>query len=150
MLLRSDKIVGDTAWYWLNYVPHIVGYVSGVRFVCLKRDKESTIESFKKRPIDSKPRPNENMQLVYRGYKGHAFPRYKDVTPDESISLYYDEYYDIAENLEKHYSEWFRIFTIDALNTEEGQKEILDFAGFENHNYCVGKKLNASPNGGKD
>ena len=144
ILLNDEQVVGDVGWYWLNYIPFIVGYMQNVKIVCLQRDRDDTINSFRKRrssgPILFGP-DSEN---------DPGFPSYDNTTADESVGLYYDEYYTQSENLEKLYPKWFRIFSIENLNTEEGQKEILDFAGFKNHRYKVGVKLNKNPIGGKD
>ena len=147
LLLNYEETVGDVGWYWLNYVPFIVGYIPNVRFVCLQRDRDETIDSYRRR------RDNQIAMFGPDGANSPMFPMYQqydNIPPDEKLALYYDEYYAQAESHEKFYPNNFRIFSIENLNTEEGQKEILDFAGFKNHRYKVGVKLNANPNGGKD
>ena len=144
ILLNEEQIVGDVGWYWLNYIPFIVGYMHNVRFVCLQRDRNDTIDSYKRRRtvLESRFGPESCEDPV--------FPNYDGISNDDKIARYYDEYYTQAKSHEKFYPKHFRIFSIENLNTEEGQKEILDFAGFKNHRYKVGVKLNKNPIGGKD
>lgn len=153
ILLNDAPIVGDVAFYWINYVPHVLSLVRDARLICLKRDEDETVASFESRPAEFKTRYNFKDQLAIYGdekFTGHAFPRYRDVSPNESLHLYYKEYYEIAERMEHFYPNNFKIFDIGYLNHKEGQKEILDFTGFTNHIYDVGKRLNQSPIGGKD
>jgi len=114
-------VVGDIAYYWLHYVPWVMAYIEDPIFVCLKRTKEKTIESF----INAKPR-------------SEFFESIKD-----KLNEYYDDYYEVAENYVKHYPEQFKIFPITDLNDMNGQMDILNFCGYkEDKQYQLPLKLN--------
>lgn len=136
ILLNNARFVGDVGYYWINYIPFIVSAIHDVRFVCLKRDMNETIKSFINVPVST-----YFVENISENPRAWAFPKY-DLPYELAIEQYYDEYYEMAEKFEKLYPKLFRIFPMDKLNSKEGQKEILDFAGFKNHNYCVGVKLN--------
>src|SRR6476620_12404549 len=50
-LCRMDRVrtIGDIAFYYLSYVEAIAAHNANVRFVCLKRDKDETVESWMKK-----------------------------------------------------------------------------------------------------
>jgi len=121
-LARESKIVGDISHFWLKYINIIEAFEGDKRFICLKRDKEKTIQSYLKYDV-----PDDN-------------PLFK-ATYDE-LSVYYDDYYVQCEYHQKKNPKNFRIFDVEALNSEEGQRDILNFLGYENHIYEVGIKLN--------
>jgi len=117
---RKEPVVGDVACWWLDSIPLMLDYDGlDIRFICLKRDKEKTIDSLSR--LYEKP-------IIPRIYK--------------AMEKYYDDYYkDFGKYAWKH-PESFAIFSTENLNSLDGQKEILNFAGFENHQYDVGKRLN--------
>src|SRR5487761_2166908 len=43
--MRSVRLIGDIAFYYLSYVELIARRNQNVRFICLRRDREQTIES---------------------------------------------------------------------------------------------------------
>ena len=137
MLLRPEPIVSDVGFYWLNYAPHVLSYHRDAKFICLKRSREDTIDSFKRYP------PTPDFLTNQFGDNGWSFPRY-NTNGIDGLYRYYDEYYLTALNFEHLYPQNFKIFPIEYLNTNFGQYQILDFAGFKNYNYCVGTRLNTS------
>jgi len=64
-------------------------------------------------------------------FPDESVPRRKVATDlRDCISDYWDEYYDMAEMLESKYPDNFKIFDmLHALNTEEGNNEMLNFIG---------------------
>ena len=124
MLARDESIVGDIGYHWLKFVPTLMAFQGNKRFICLKRDKEETINSFVNYPIQ-KTNPMSN-------------------STREEFENYYDQYYLQTDYYGMRYPETFRTFQIDSLNSETGQRDILNFLGFTNHKYDVGVKLNVS------
>lgn len=55
----------------------------------------------------------------------------------EALGCYWDDYYAKAFELQTAYSESFRIFATDSLNTEEGQRAILWFVGLRSEEMRV-------------
>ena len=118
--MGMESVVGDVSGRWLDSVQSIMGYDGfDVKFICLKRDKDKTIDSLSRvyfRPIEPE---------IYK-----------------AMEEYYDDYYSDSEEYALMYPESFAIFPTEHLNSLGGQKEILAFAGFDNHNYAVGSRLN--------
>lgn len=122
MLGRENKIIGDVCHFWLRYVRLIDSFRGDKRFICLKRDKESTVRSYLSYPVP------ENNPI-------HDLDK-------EGLEVYYDQYYMKAEYYAERYPDRFKIFNMEALNSEEGQRDMLNFVGYTNHKYDVGVKLN--------
>jgi hypothetical protein len=58
------------------------------------------------------------------------FPKYPTASREEGIRRYWDEYYAEVERLHQRYPENVRVFDMNSvLNTENGQREMLHFAG---------------------
>jgi hypothetical protein len=134
MLLRDAPIVSDSGFYWIQYVPFIIPFIGDVKFICLMRDKQETVDSFCRHGVAENLTPEGNNF-------NHSLPKY-DLPKREAVSKYFDEYYDIAASWQTSYPYNFRIFFMDALNSEEGQREMLSFAGFESPRFQVGIRLN--------
>jgi hypothetical protein len=119
-LLARDNSC-DVGYYWLYHVPLILSFNGDARFLCLKRNKEDTVESFLKRPI--------KLDSIVRDYTKEGF------------ASYHDAYYLTAENYERQYPDSFKVFNMQALNSLEGQEEMLKFLGIESPNYEIGVDL---------
>ena len=77
---------------------------------------------------------------------------FKEPVPKKYIEIaegYYDWYYTQVEEYASVYPGIFKVFSTNSLNSNKGQREILDFAGFKNHTYKVGVKLNQGTGLGK-
>lgn len=124
LLARESKIVGDSSFYWLRHLKMVSSFKGDLRFICLKRDKKATVDSYLKTPVHDKN--------PMKDYGRKEFNRY------------YDEYYMWADYYVDKHPDIFRIFDIEDLNTAEGQEAILTFAGFEDPIYEIGIKKNQS------
>jgi glycosyltransferase involved in cell wall biosynthesis len=128
----GGRLVGDVAFYYLNYVDQILKRYPDSTFICLKRDKAATVASY----------------LAWTGNKNHwtrrdsrhwtdqwCPDRYDDCYPkfdagkELALGLYWDHYYSHAEYLQQQYPQRFRVFPLTSLADERGQTEILEFAG---------------------
>jgi len=151
ILYRNAMFVGDVGCSWLNQAPILIANMKYIKFVCLKRNKEDTIQSFKNRAysknflVDPKSKHyDESIQKRFelRLNEGNiAFPRY-DLLKADALDKYYDDYYERAENFQGIYPTNFKIFPIEDLNTEDGQRDILLFCGFEDHVYTTENRWN--------
>jgi len=128
ILGREAKVVGDVSYYWLRYAKILTSFSGDVRFICLQRDKEATIESFMKSPVQIKSPMSQYTK--------------------SDFSRHYDEYYMWVNYYAERHPDKFRLFDIEALNTEEGQRSVLNFAGFSTHSYDIGVKLNSREESG--
>jgi hypothetical protein len=138
------------ATYYLPYVERILAVHPTARFLCLRRDREETIASFMKKT----PRKNHWMEHDGAQWKhtawDHCFPKYLASSKAEAIGLYWDEYYRRAAELEALHPSLFHVFATEALNTEAGQRELLDFLAVPEaaRRFAVGIRLNtAKPRG---
>lgn len=142
----------DVGFYWINYVDEIVALVPDAKLICLKRDKTKTVESFDGRT----PYNNywTDVSCAYWDWKlweisglNAMFPSY-NLPKKEAIGKYWEEYYVKAEAYEKLYPKNFKIFSIENLNSENGQDLILEFIGIQKHRRKLGivKKENVGKN----
>jgi hypothetical protein len=130
------KIVGDVGFYWINYIEHLLHEFGDVRFVCLKRDRQETMDSYWRKSSGLNVHPTDDWFRL--------FPRY-DADDYHAVGLMWDDYYAIADIWLKKYPDKFILLDMDyALNTEEGVKTILDHMGMEDQVIKTGIKLNAS------
>jgi len=122
------NLVGDVSLYFLPYVRAIQERVSDCRFVCMRREKELVVRSYM-RHSRNKNWWQDHDGSVYRidNEWDKCYPKFNDASSkEEALSLYYDLYYENAELLESEI-ELFRIFDIDALNSEDGIINIQRF-----------------------
>lgn len=129
-------IVGEVAFYFLNYVPWFANH-NLIKFVCMKRDKQDTIKSLSRmfdtfgtnHLIDIRSKfwnpdwkIDSQESLLYR----NVFPKY-DMSVDEAFNKYYDDYYNTVALYEERYPEHFKVFDMEqTFNTNEGQYELLE------------------------
>jgi len=126
---REVSIVGDVASSYLNYTDLFIENNPSVKIICLKREKESCVQSFLRKTVG---RNNFQYGKEPRTIFGITSPDYPSIlTKKEAIRTYYDDYYKIAEKFEKKYSNNFKIFDMECLNTSEGVNDILEFCGYE-------------------
>jgi len=126
----KGNYIGDVALYYLPYVRFILSVEPKTKFICLERNREKVIKSFlsicKERDMWTND-PNRTVTPIEI-----SFPKYPISDKKLAIGMYWDEYFELAHQLEKEFPNNFKIFQIEKLNSKEGVKEILDFAGFEN------------------
>lgn len=123
---------GDVAFYYLNYIKYILEIQPETKFVCLQRGRQETVESYMRK---SENRNNwmEHDETVWKKNKWFfsSYPKFNVNDKEEAIGLYYDLYYEIAEEFQKEIPGSFKIFDMQKLNEIEGVVEILSFCGFE-------------------
>lgn len=152
--MKEVSLLGDIAFYYLTYVEDIIAISNRVRFVCLKRDRSQTINSWIKKSRIERWRSkwwgerlsalmqripfheSKNFWMDHDGTEWRldpvwdkCFPTFKASSKDEAIGKYYDYYYEEAEKLTLKHPEVFKIIELDRLNTEEGKTEIMNFCG---------------------
>jgi len=122
-------IVGDISPCYASYAPWLISQY-GARIVCLKRDKAATVDSFLRQRFDhcslhpsATDRPlEEDLQTT---------PKFDLSTRRAAAEAYWDFFYAHCERMQELHPDGFRIWPIDALNSDEAQNEILAFAGIE-------------------
>lgn len=155
-LVQRDKVslIGDIAFYYLSYVDQIVERNGNVRFICLKRDKAATVNSWiKKSEISRWPskriadrlaswitrEPYYDSRNYWMDHDGtrwqhdpiwdKCFPKFPGPDKKQAIEQYWDYYYETAEELESRHSECFRIVETVQLEDKAFQADILAFCG---------------------
>ena len=150
---RKEAVVADVASFYLPYVEEAIALEPELRIVCLKRPREEVVESFGKwltrvnpLPLNhwvERPQPGWHHDPVWT----RIFPQYDIDDREQAIRRYWDEYHAHVDELVARYPDHVRVFgTHEALNTEEGQRELLEFAGFppEQQVLAVGAHHNRS------
>lgn len=157
------NLIGDIAFYYLNYVDDILALMPGCKFVCIKRDREQTIASwFKKTAIGRWPSiwlgdrfkalvTRTPFHTSYNYWQEHdgsrwakdpvwdsCFPKYEASSKQEAIAMYWDAYYAEADQLQARHPDNFRIFSVEELNQFDGQKNILAFIGLPERTWVMG------------
>ena len=139
-----QKYVGDVGMYYLPYVDFLMDKYPDCKFVCLKRDKEQTVQSFmKKTPERNHWMPN-NGEWKKDPNWDQCFPKYDVERKLEALETYWDDYYDRSEKYADKYPRNFKIFKIEDLNNEKQVDRILNFCKFEKKNIVTNLRLNKS------
>ncbi|MDR3706544.1 MAG: hypothetical protein P4L28_11635 [Paludibacteraceae bacterium] len=150
------RIMGDIAYYYLRYVDDILAINTNVRFVCIKRDKAKTVDSWmKKSSLNRWPSltfadklrswitrmPYHESKNFWQEHDGSiyqpdpvwdkTFPKFQAGSKKEAIEKYWDYYYTEAEVIADKHPTHFRIFPIEMMSSRHGQAEILKFIGLK-------------------
>ncbi len=152
--MPSVRLIGDVAFYYLSYVEQIAELNPNVRFVCLRRGKTETVESWmRKSTINRWPSKRvadrlsawivrEPYQESYNYWMEHdgkvwrkdavwdkCFPKFDASSKRDAIGKYYDYYYGVSEKLQDQLPYRFRMFNMEVLNNQEKQEDLLSFCG---------------------
>jgi len=149
-ILRSTTtpIAGDVAFYLMPYF-ELFSKSFDVRAVCLQRPKEEVVESYL-----HKTEGRNHWSFYSQSWQNklwrqeeewdRCFPSYS-LAKKEAIGKYWDDYYTIAREYQEEYPANFRIFGMDyALNTEDGQRDLLGFVGVMHPITLSKNRLNVS------
>ena len=128
LLSRDAPLIADIACYWLNYVPLIRLMHPNTKFICIYRDEEEILGSFMRKTWGRNHWTRQGSRhKVEKHDKRHYlwFPHY-DLPKKDACRKYIRTYYSLAACM---VGDDFKIFDISSLNTVEGIKSILTFAG---------------------
>lgn len=153
--MSQPRALGDVGFYYLSYVRRLAALDRRIRFVCLQRDREATVESWLRQALVSKTwreqladrlrslvmnepyRPLRNFWMDHDGTRwmpdpvwDKTMPKFQARSPREAADEYWRYYYAQAEALQADLPGVFRIFNISALSVFEEQRELLAFCGF--------------------
>jgi hypothetical protein len=127
--------VGDAAHFYLPYVPEILDAFENVRVLCLKRDRNETIESYLRWIIERRKGASVNHWSQDREAFDDdewdaCFPKYPMRDLADAIGRFWDEYYDRANELAHRFRDRVRVISMmRAIHDQGGQREILDWIG---------------------
>lgn len=134
-LCGPHERIGDVASYYLPYVEEIIGVWPDVRVICIKRDRECTVESFVR--WIARTRHGVNVDHWRAERKGlHSdpwdvcFPKYAVDDIREGIRRYWDDYYASVESLVRKWPNVVRVFDFDSVFRQaEGLPDLLNWVG---------------------
>lgn len=148
---------GDVSFYWLPQIERLLldsetpTVSDTLRVVALRRDREATVESYMRKTEGPHGR---NHWMVHDGTSyppctlgwDDCYPKFHASTKREAISMYWSYYYGEVDRLSTLYPERVRCFDLDALNSQEGQRSILQFVGIPSSRqvFQVGVQINPS------
>lgn len=160
------NLIGDIAYYYLSYVEDLLLATPECVFVCIRRDRENTIDSWmKKSAIKRWPslwladwlKSKLTRSPFYREYNywqkhdgtrwkrdpvwDSCFPKFEAASKREAIGMYWDYYYLEADKLERKYPTRFRVFDVRTMSENEGQKSILSFIGIAESSMVCGENV---------
>jgi hypothetical protein len=148
---RGPGVLGDAGSFYLPYLQDALDADPDVRVIGLRRLREETVASFTRFLDEYNAFPTDHwadqpgVGWQHDPLWTRCFPQYDAANREDGIRCYWDEYYrTLAELTERHPSQ-IRIFDMaEALNTEAGQRAVLDFAGFAagEQVLAVGARLN--------
>lgn len=124
-------IIGDIGPWYLPYADYLIK-AHNAKIVCLKRDKEQTVESFLRQRYDHcslHPAEADDPGKPLAG----MLPKFDLPSRRANAEAYWEHFYAQADAAEQSHPESFRIFDIDTLNNEDGQRRILSFVGVPDH-----------------
>jgi hypothetical protein len=164
--MSQVKLIGDIAYYYLNYIDDLFEIAPQCVAVCMKRDRESTVASWlKKSAIKRWPSlwladrlkswlTRTPFYREYNYWQDHdgshwkqdpvwdsCFPKFEASSKKEAIGLYWDYYYLEADRLQQKYPDRFRIFDVGELSVPEGQKRILSLLGIAEDKMVFGEEV---------
>lgn len=122
---RGRPVSGDVAFYYLPYVEWMALKRPDATFVCLKRDRSETVESYMRK---TEERDHWTILCDMADPWDRLYPKFNTRDKREALGMYWDMYYGEAKRLE---DKGIRIktFEMSCLNSEEGIREIMAFAG---------------------
>ncbi|MFN3233295.1 MAG: sulfotransferase [Alphaproteobacteria bacterium] len=152
--MKTVRLIGDIAFYYLTYVETIAEANPNVRFLCLKRDRDETVASWlRKTSIERWPSKRladrlatiitrepyyeaTNPWMEHDGSEwaidpiwDKCFPKFPGPTREKAAGQYWDFYYEEAEALLARLPGRFRIIETETLNDQAIQRELLAFCG---------------------
>ena len=161
--MSQINLIGDIAYYYLNYVEDLLQVAPECTFICIRRDRAKTVASWLKKSSIRRWRSlwladklkswltRTPFYTEYNYWQVHdgshwkkdpvwdgTFPKFEANSKEEAIGMYWDYYYLEADRLQRKYPDSFRIFDVQELSSPEGQKRILSFIGLaENRMVCT-------------
>jgi len=151
---RGLRMIGDVASYYLSYVRTIAERHPVVRFLCMRRDVEKTVQSFMQKTLIERGRSryvadrlsslitrtpfyeSRNPWMTHSGTQwivdrvwDKCFPKFEAATKADAIRKYCEYYYAEAEKLATDLKPVFRFVDLSELERPDYQAGVLSFVG---------------------
>ena len=134
---RGPGVLGDAASFYLPYLEDALAAEPDIRVIGLKRPREETVASFGRFLDEFNAFPTNHwaeepaVGWLHDPLWTRCFPQYETANRNDGVRRYWDEYYRMLGELAERHPNHVRLFDMaEALNTEAGQRAVLDFAGF--------------------
>ncbi len=149
---QTASCVGDVAFYYLPYVRLIHRQVPDAVFPVIRRGRNATIDSYVRKLTLTPSRRERILQRLtgrrpternhFMNHDGRryqrdpvwdkCFPKFDAPDLITAVGMYWDQYYERAEELSAELPKTIKIFDIAVLSHPTGQRELLEFCGVEN------------------
>jgi len=152
--MKRVRMLGDIAFYYLSYVERIAEHNANVRFLCLRRNIDETVQSWMNKSAIERWRskriadriatwitrePFQESRNFWMNHDGtqwaldpvwdKCFPKFEAASKPEAIRKYCEYYYEQAEILAPKLTDVFRFVDTEQMNQANYQSEILTFIG---------------------
>lgn len=141
VLNRKETFVGDVSLYSLPYYKNILAHNSESKFIIIKRDKNETISSYMKKTKGQNPFMNHDGTKWNHYEWNKCYPKMNCTNKEDAISLYYDRYYELCQQLPQDKCFWL---ATPELNDENRCLEMLRFCEFDAPRFKIFKKNEGS------
>ena len=136
LLSKAFQYQVDVSHWWLPHVETIMKHNPDSIFICLRRNKKDTINSFLKiKGYGKTGAINHWMRHDGRKWQfnfwDRAYPKYNVQSMPEALEQYWNQYYQTCEQLEKKYPIQIKLFETENLSEKEEQIRILEFCGYK-------------------
>jgi hypothetical protein len=134
---RDAEFLADTASFYLPYVEEALAAEPELRVLGLKRPRDEVVSSFERFLDDFNAFPTNHwadepgVGWYHDPVWTRSFPQYDTTDRREGLRRYWKEYYARLGELAERHPRNVRVFDMHkVLNTEAGQRELLNFAGY--------------------
>ncbi|MGM5483024.1 MAG: galactosyltransferase-related protein [Nanobdellota archaeon] len=133
-----SSLIGDVGFYWLPYVEYVLQEFPDTRFICLKREKESTVCSYlQKTEGKNHWMRHDGNRWQFDSKWDRCYPKFEVQSKEEALKLYWETYYDRAAELERRFPDNFKIFDLSVLYDSDSFSPVLEFIGVTKTDICV-------------
>lgn len=135
-LYKDTYLAVSIAHYFLPYFEKIIEMYPETRFICLKRNKEETVQSLilaaKTRNFWTDTSSKFWDTNYSRGKFYYTFPSF-DLPRSDAAAKYYDHYFEIVSSLINRYPDHAKLYNVpEVFEDKMLQHESLEFLGVNN------------------
>ena len=126
---NNSNIVGSVGFYLINYIDKLIQHygIKRTKIIIMKRDKELTVQSYLRKTQGYNPWSKKDEMFPW----SKAYPKYDFLDKKKCIEKYYDEYYNIANNIHSKYNEISQYFNTVDLSNDQKLTKLFHFLGFK-------------------
>ena len=136
MSLLADLfgLVADISHWWLPYAERIIEHLENSSFLCVRRSKQETVDSF----LKIKGGGGQGSINHWVDHDGTFFqlnswdatyPSYSAFELSECLEKYWDEYYETASSLQKRFPDRFLLVDFEEMKSPLGREKVAEFLG---------------------